>query len=330
MIQALEKSFARALAAPGRRAGWLAVAVALVFGPFGARPAAAQQKKAPVYAPAARMPQAPGTPRQTLIAVLSAACAQNAQQFSRYLLAGSRKTFAALPQDRQKTLLKRFAMTSLPGHAHPFLDTEGRTVVRCDTPAETVTFRMDRAQVDQNVAFIPVTVSGGEKTQFGMVRQPGGWRMYSLGLLVINVPALVQQWEEAEMAANEHTAIADLVVIEQAVKTYHNAFGRWPQMLAQLGPAPPNEVSPERAQILPARLASGAADGYKFRYRLVTGTNGEIEGFELGAVPERYGKTGRRSFFLDTKGQLHAADNAGAPATDSDPLFRPQSESSSQ
>jgi hypothetical protein len=329
MRRTSDRIFVSKHAAPWRRAAWLALATALVFGPLGTRPAdAARQKKAPAPTPA--LPQRDAAPRQAIIAALSAACSQNAPQFSRYLLAGSQRAFNALPEARQKTLLKRFSMTSMPGHPQPFLDTQGRTVVRCSTPAETVTYRLDPVEIDQNVAFIPVTVSGGEKTDFGLVRQPGGWRLFSLGLLVINVPALVKQWEEAELEANERAAVVDLVFIEQAIKSYHESFGRWPEALEQLGPAPPNEVSPERAQILSARLASGTTDGYRFRYRIVTGTNGEIEGFELGAVPETYGTTGRRSFFLDVKGQLHAADKDGAPATGDDPLFRPQANSSSQ
>jgi hypothetical protein len=163
-----------------------------------------------------------------------------------------------------------------------------------------------------------------------MVRQPAGWRLFSLGLLVINVPALVRQWEQAEIGANERTAVADLIAIEQAVKTYHEAFGRWPEMLAQLGPAPPNQVSPEHAQLLSARLSSGVADGYRFRYRIVTGPGGVLQGFELGAVPETYGETGRRSFFLDAEGKLHAADKEGAPATGEDPIYQPPTPSGSQ
>jgi hypothetical protein len=327
MIRASNRIFAPALAALCRRAIWLAVAAALVFGPLAIRPAeAAPQKKTP--APATTQPPQDNSPRQAIVAALSAACTQNAQQFSRYLLVGSQRTFNALPETRQKALLKRFSMTSLPGHAQPFLEAEGRMVVRCSTPAETVTYRFGTAEVDHNVAFIPVTVSGGEKTDFGMVRQPDGWRLFSLGLLVINVPALVEQWEEAELEANERAAVADLVFIEQAIKSYHESFGRWPDALEQLGPAPPNEVSPERAQLLSTRLASGTTDGYRFRYRIVTGTNGLIEGFELGAVPDTYNKTGRRSFFLDSKGQLHAADKEGAPATADDPIFTPQQETS--
>lgn len=276
------------------------------------------------------MPQSDATPRGAIIAALTAACSQNAREFAGYLLQSSRRTFGSLTEARKKALLRRFSQTSMAGHAQPFLDTQGRMVVRCSTPAETVLYRLGVARIDHNVAFIPVTVSGGETTQFGMVRQPSGWRLFSLGLLVMNVPALVQQWEQAELEANERTAVADLITIENAVAAYHHAFGRWPEMLAQLGPAPPNQVSPQRAQILSARLASGVADGYRFRYRIVTGPGGVIQGFELGAVPETYGKTGRRSFFVDTHGKLHAADKEGAPATAEDPIFHPPSSSGAQ
>lgn len=326
MISVRDLAGAGALGWPRHRRSGLALAAMLVLATFGVLPAVAQQKKVP--APAAA--PADKTPRQTIVAALSAACSQNIRQFSHYLLRTSRHTFETLPEARRKAMLKRFALTSMPGHPQPFLDTEGRMVVRCATPAETVIFRLGIAEVDQNVAFIPVTVAGGEKTNFGLVHQPGGWRLYSLGLLVINVPALVKQWEAAELAANENAAIGDLLTIEQGVKTYHEAFGRWPQMLKELGPAPPNEVSPEHAQILSAGLASGTTDGYRFRYRLVSNDKGVIEGFELGAVPETYGKTGRRSFFLGMKGKLHAADKQGAPATGDDPIIQPPSESPSQ
>jgi hypothetical protein len=268
-------------------------------------------------------------PRKALIDALQAACRETPKDFAPYLLGESARAFNALPPTRQITLLKRFSMTTIPGKPRALLDTEHRTVVQCNTPAETVTYRLDPARIDHNVAFINVEVSGSGNTQFGLVRQPGGWRLYSLGLLVINVPALIRQWEEAELKANEQTTISDLVVLEQAIKTYRQAFEQWPTTLGQLGPAPPNEVSPDHAQLVPERLAAGKTDGYKFRYRLVTAPKGIILGFELGAVPEEYGKSGRRSFFLDSQGKLHVADRQGAPATEEDPTIGPPPSSSS-
>jgi type II secretory pathway pseudopilin PulG len=272
------------------------------------------------------------SPQQTLVAALSAACRQNAQEFSPYLLTESRHAFLSLPAAEQKSLLKRFSLTSMVGNPRALLDTNGRLVVQCRTPAETVTFGLSPAKLDRNVAFVPVAVSGGdttETTDFGLVHQPDGWRLFSLGLLVINVPALVQQWENAAMQANQQAAMSDLFEIAQAIRSYQSTFGKWPDTLAQLGPAAPSPVSPEHAQLLSKKLASGTADGYRFRFRIVVNSNGQIQGFELGAVPNQYDKTGRQSFFLDEEGKLHAADNHGAPATSSDPIVTPPSQSSS-
>ena len=45
------------------------------------------------------------------------------------------------------------------------------------------------------------------------------------------------------------------------------------------------------------------------------------EKFELAATPDDYGKTGRRSFFLDVEGKIHAADRHGSVAAAEDPLL---------
>lgn len=283
----------------------------------------------PAAGAAQELPAPPPGPQQVIISALKAACSQNTQEFTRYLLADSRRAFAALPLERQKVVLKRFSLTSIAGHALALIDTKGRVVVQCNTPAESVIFHLGRPQIDHNVAFIPVTVSGGENTNFGLVRQPDGWRVLSLGLLVFNVPAMIQEWQEAELQANQQATMVDLITMQNAIEDYNNAFGKWPDTLKQLGPAPANGVSPEHAQLLSARLASGTADGYRFRYHIVTGTGGVIEGFELGAVPVEYGKTGRRSFYVGIHGKLHAADKHGAPATAADPVISPPSESPS-
>lgn len=312
----------------GRRAvaWWQAAAATIVLLVIGFLPASV---------PAQQLPSPPAGPEQTVVGALKAACSQDTQDFPRYLLAQSRRAYAALPETKQKAFLKRFSLTSVAGHAQALLDTEGRMVVQCVTPAENVYFHLQKPQLDHNIAFIPVRIGGsgstsGERTDFGLVRQPDGWRLYSLGLLVINVPALVRQWEQAAMRANEQAAASDLLFIAQAIKAYHSAFGEWPNSIQQLGPAPVNQVSPQHAQLLPAPLASGTTDGYRFRYSVITGENGIIEGFELGAVPMQYGETGRKSFFLGRNGKLHAADKHGAPATAADPVIAPPAQEQQQ
>ncbi|HEY6333014.1 MAG TPA: hypothetical protein VI756_27065 [Blastocatellia bacterium] len=55
------------------------------------------------------------------------------------------------------------------------------------------------------------------------------------------------------------------------------------------------------------------------RYRFEVGLR--PHGFEATAVPEKYGVTGNRSFYVDESQTLHGADKAGAKATASDPVM---------
>ncbi|HEX8354960.1 MAG TPA: hypothetical protein VF611_18780, partial [Pyrinomonadaceae bacterium] len=47
--------------------------------------------------------------------------------------------------------------------------------------------------------------------------------------------------------------------------------------------------------------------------------NASADKFEATATPKTYGKTGRRSFFIDESGTVRAADRKGQPATSADP-----------
>jgi hypothetical protein len=107
--------------------------------------------------------------------------------------------------------------------------------------------------------------------------------------------------------------------LRQAVERYKSAFGKLPDSLVQLGPAEQGQISPDKASLVGPELASGAAGGYRFTYRVVATADPNSEAFELAATPEEYGKPGRRSFFVDGAGRIHAADKRGAAATSDDP-----------
>ena len=55
-------------------------------------------------------------------------------------------------------------------------------------------YRFGDARTRENLSFITVSVSDGQKTEFGLVRENGGWRLLSLGLVLLNIPQLSQQW----------------------------------------------------------------------------------------------------------------------------------------
>lgn len=59
--------------------------------------------------------------------------------------------------------------------------------------------------------------------------------------------------------------------------------------------------------------ASGKLTGYRFEVQVKRG------GFQVTAIPEKFGITGKRSFYIDETNIPHAADKRGAPATASDP-----------
>ncbi|HTX14599.1 MAG TPA: hypothetical protein VMD77_04825, partial [Candidatus Baltobacteraceae bacterium] len=195
--------------------------------------------------------------------------------------------------------------------------------------------RFGTAKTHENLSFIPVTVVNAEQTQFGLVRESGTWRLLSLGLVLLDIPQLSKEWAESDLAASEDAAIATLHDLAEAIRTYHDAYGKLPVSLAQLGPAPKGQISDEQASLIDAKLATGSVGGYRFQYR-VTGpavepaVASDAEGqaarsdptaFELAATPENYGKGGRRSFLLDDGGKLHGADKNGEVATTNDPLI---------
>jgi len=61
-------------------------------------------------------------------------------------------------------------------------------------------------------------------------------------------------------------------------------------------------------------------NGYAFRYVISGASNlGAPAKYELSGTPLRYGRSGKKSFFRDANGGLHAADHQGAVGSVSDP-----------
>lgn len=260
-------------------------------------------------------------PSAALIAALGGACKGNEAQLARYLTADNAAAYRALAPDQRLAMMKRFSLADEPGHPLLSSDTENHPVLRCETPSVTVEFHLGAPRVRENLAFVPVTVPGAPSTQFGMIREEGTWKILSLGLVLIDIPMLSRQWAAQDLAAREAAAVKTLEALAGAIGTYQRAYGGLPESLAQLGPAPKNEISPEQANLINAQLASGSQAGYKFRYRIVPGEEGAGAGFELAATPEEYGKTGKRSFFRDAAEKIHGADKEGAMARADDPLL---------
>jgi hypothetical protein len=271
----------------------------------------------PVYAQEATV----SDPSTALTAAISAACRANETQFANYLTSDNAVAFRALPANQRAALVKRFALTDDPGKPLASTDAQKHVILRCEAVKSTIEYRFGDARVHENLAFIPVTVQDSEHTEFGLVRENGAWRLLSLGLVLLDIPQLAKQWEESDLLAREDAAIQTLRELAITIRSYNRAWGKLPDTLAVLGPAPPGQISPEQAAMVNADLAAGKQNGYLFRYRIDPDANGNDTKFELAATPEKYPANGRRSFFFDSNGKVHGDDKHGAVATPDDPLI---------
>ena len=274
--------------------------------------------------------QTTANPETALSDALSAACRQDSPAFANSLTADNAAAFRALPGAQRTAMMKRFVLLDEPGRVLLSSGSNGQKIVRCESPSYTTEMRLGETRVRENLAYvpmeIPITGDNPRKITFGLVREGGTWKLLSVGLILLDVPAMAKQWEQADLDASEDAAIADLRSVATALDTYRRAYGKFPDMLTVLGPAPPNGVSPEAASLLDADLAAGIKDGYTIRYTIIPAAGNlpeeeanKAETFSLASSPKEYGKSGRRSFFLDSSGILRGADKHGGLATTTDP-----------
>jgi len=128
-----------------------------------------------------------------------------------------------------------------------------------------------------------------------------------LGFIAATVAACASQQQPREQsvmvtAANETAAMARLRAIAAAEARYQvesgGEYGTLDQLIQKRYVNDPS---------------SGKLTGYRFEIRVKPG------GFQVTAVPEKFGVTGTRSFYVDETNVVHAANKQGAPATASDP-----------
>jgi hypothetical protein len=290
---------------------------------------AAQESSSVSNAKSAVAGSAPDAPTAALRDALSAACSQSEQAFSKFLTTRNAETFAHLTPPARVALMKRFVLLNQPGKPSLLPTGSGRPTVHCETPDGAAELQIGGAEVSDNLAFLPVEVREATDTtgaseirvQMGLVRENSGWKLLSVGLVLLDLPALAFEWDAAEMESTERAAIEGVKKIAEAVETYRRTYARLPESLAKLGPAKQGSAAgPDGATLLDQDLASGTRMGYKFRYVISGGSDlGAPAKYEIAATPETYGRTGRRSFFRDITGGLHGADRQGAVGSDVDP-----------
>jgi len=261
------------------------------------------------------------SPSGALLEILVAACRANEAQFANSLAGENPAAFRALSADQRTKVIKRISLSDTAGRPLRSTGKDSLPVLRCQSETGTVEYRLGIPRTHENLAFIPVTVEDDTAADFGLIRETGGWHLISIGLVMLDIPQLAKQWADQDLAAEEENAVQNIRSLASAIQTYNRAFGKLPESLDQLGPAPKNQISPELASLVDAEMAAAKKDGYNFRYRIVPDSAGNDTAFELAATPGSYPKNGRRSFFLDGSGKIHGADKQGAVATFEDPLI---------
>jgi len=225
-------------------------------------------------------------------------------------------------------LMKRFVLLNEPGKATASANPSGRPVVRCATPEVTTEMQIGGTEFRDNIAFLPMELRSAtdaaganvRQVTMGFVREDGEWKLLSLGLLLLDLPALEIEWDAAEMDSAEASAIEALKKIEEAVESYRRKYSRLPDSLAGLGPPLHGGATADAAGLIDSDLATGMKNGYAIRYVIVgASTLGAPAKYELSATPLHYGRTGQRSFFRDSNGGLHGADRKGGVGSASDP-----------
>jgi hypothetical protein len=273
-------------------------------------------------------PVAAGGPVAALRDVLLAACSQDGSDFARFLTERSKESFKRLTPAARVALMKRFVLLNVPGKSSATANPAGRPLVRCETPDVTTEMAIGGADVRENVAFLPMELRDAadstgvsvHQINMGFVREDGQWRLLSIGLLLLDLPALEVEWDAAESDANEGTALENLKKLGEAVEAYRRTYSSLPESLTALGPPPAGAATHEAAGLVDAEFAAGAKDGYVFRIVIKgASTLGAPAKYELAATPAEYGRTGTRSFFRDADGGWHAADRRGAVGAGSDP-----------
>jgi hypothetical protein len=276
----------------------------------------------------AKQGAAPADPATALRDALVAACKQDSLDFARVLTVRNAEAFQNLTSAARTTLLKRFVLLDKPGKPGTQTDNAGNLIVYCATRDVTTQMSIGKPELRDNLAYLPFTVKDAtdatdnnlHSLTMGMVREAGQWKLLSLGLLLLDLPSLGEEWDRAEIKANEEGAVSSLRALAEAIETYRKTYTRLPESLAALGSAPAGSPKGDNAGLIEPQLAAGRKDGYAFRYVVVgASASGAPAKYELAAIPTEYGRTGTRSFFWDSSGVLHGADRQGSVGSAVDP-----------
>ena len=160
--------------------------------------------------------------------------------------------------------------------------------------------------------------SGGRKTGEGMAL--AGLVLGYIGVSIIPILIIaaiaIPNLLQSKMSANEAAAIAMLEALTESSVMYSTTHGGFPHTISDLRPSAGSPASSSSAaDLIDAVLASGVKNGYSFTYAVVASDpSGNVLSYSITASPVTPGATGRRYFFINQTGVIHAEMGRAATA----------------
>jgi type II secretory pathway pseudopilin PulG len=132
---------------------------------------------------------------------------------------------------------------------------------------------------------------------------------FILIIAAIAIPNLLR----ARIAANESSAVAGIRTLNSAERAYFTEFPKagFTCNLSALGGDGAAAPSPDRAQLIDARLASGEKHGYRFSLENCASSEGGQK-YQIIAFPVARNQTGVRTFCSDESGVIKVGEGESA------------------
>jgi type IV pilus assembly protein PilA len=130
--------------------------------------------------------------------------------------------------------------------------------------------------------------------------------MIVIAMILIIAAIAIPSLRDAQMAANETSAVGSIRTINTVEVSYQAAYGGYADSLANLGGAEPCTKSAATACLLDQSLAGGVKSGYRFVAIGGNPSDGGNTSYVVGAAPEVFDHTGKRLFCSTEKSVIRA------------------------
>jgi prepilin-type N-terminal cleavage/methylation domain-containing protein len=130
--------------------------------------------------------------------------------------------------------------------------------------------------------------------------------MIVIAVMLIIAAVAIPGMREAQIHANEVSAVASVRAINTAEVSYQATYGGYADSLGNLGGAEPCMKSAETACLLDQSLAGGVKSGYRFVAAGGNVSGGDNTTYFVGAAPEVFDRTGKRMFCSTDKNVIRA------------------------